>query len=49
MFIFTDIETTGLNARTDDILALGIIITRDDFTEVARPVQAEEAAIELRK
>lgn len=36
MFIFTDIETTGLNAYTDDILALGIIITRDDFTEVAR-------------
>ncbi len=36
MFIFTDIETTGLNAYTDDILALGIILTRDDFTEVAR-------------
>ena len=36
MFIFTDIETTGLDVYADDILALGIIITRDDFTEVAR-------------
>ena len=34
MFIFTDIETTGLDVCADDILALGIIITRDDFTEV---------------
>lgn len=36
MFIFTDIETTGLDPHNDDILALGIIITRDDFTEVVR-------------
>lgn len=36
MFIFTDIETTGLDPSTDEIVALGIIITRDDFTEVAR-------------
>jgi len=36
MFVFTDIETTGLDVYANDILALGIIITRDDFTEVAR-------------
>lgn len=35
MFIFTDIETTGLDVHANDILTLGIIITRDDFTEVA--------------
>lgn len=36
MFIFTDIETTGLDTTFDNILALGIIVTRDDFIEVAR-------------
>lgn len=36
MFIFTDVETTGLDSRVDEILALGIIVTRDDFTEIAR-------------
>ena len=36
MFIWTDLETTGLNPEADEILALGMIITDDSFTEIAR-------------
>jgi oligoribonuclease len=35
-FIWTDIETTGLHARKDLILALGIIITDENMKELAR-------------
>ena len=36
MFIWTDIETTGLDAREDLILALGLIVTDAQMREVAR-------------
>ncbi len=36
MIIWLDLETTGLNPRRDDILELGMVITDDDLSEVAR-------------
>ena len=36
MFIWTDLETTGLDPAADEILALGMIITDDSFNEIAR-------------
>jgi oligoribonuclease len=35
-FIWTDIETTGLNAQQDLILAVGLIITDEHMKEIAR-------------
>lgn len=35
-FIWCDIETTGLDAKRDAILALGLVITDARFNEVAR-------------
>ena len=51
MFIWTDIETTGLDPARDRILALGAIITDDSFREIARDewvvyVPAEDAALQ---
>lgn len=36
MFVWVDIETTGLDDRDDAILSLGMIVTTDTFKEVAR-------------
>lgn len=35
MFIWTDIETTGLDPARDEVLALGLLITDDKFNDVA--------------
>ena len=36
MFIWTDLETTGLDPAKDEILAVGLLITDNEFKEVAR-------------
>lgn len=36
MFIWTDLETTGLDPADDEILALGMIITDNAFKEITR-------------
>jgi oligoribonuclease len=36
VFIWTDLETTGLDPEADEILAVGLIVTDDSFTEIAR-------------
>lgn len=36
MFIWTDLETTGLDLKTDQILAIGLLITDDSFREIDR-------------
>ena len=36
MFIWTDLETTGLDPEADEILAVGLLITDDSFKEIAR-------------
>ncbi len=36
MFIWTDLETTGLDPEREEILALGMIITDNAFKEIAR-------------
>lgn len=51
MFVWTDLETTGLEPTENRILALGILITDDAFREVARaewPVYADPSCPEVR-
>jgi oligoribonuclease len=36
VFIWTDLETTGLNPEADEILAVGLLITDNTFNEIAR-------------
>ena len=36
MLVWLDLETTGLDPVTDDILELGIVVTDDDVNEIAR-------------
>lgn len=36
MFIWTDFETTGLDPANEEPLALGLVITNNEFREVAR-------------
>lgn len=36
MLLFTDLETTGLDPRTEDVLEIAAILTTDDLTEIAR-------------
>ena len=36
MFIWCDLETTGLDPAKDEILAIGLIVTDNAFTEIAR-------------
>lgn len=47
MILFLDLETTGLNHKTETILEVAAIMVRDDLTEVARFHRVTSAAQSL--